>query len=225
MKNKLIIASPNEERILSWKQELKGFISTFVIADDLKVLWDEVVRIEPDILLLDIEMLGSKSRSFEDKLGKFCKKTSVIISCGDIPEDMEWELLKAGARGCCQRQLDSKLVKQVILAVHHGELWIRRTLTSRIVAELGEITAKNKVYRESNELLNKLTMREYDIAFHVGQGLSNKAIAQSCAITERTVKAHLSEIFQKLGISDRINLALIITADNLHQRNVSNQRH
>ena len=219
----MIFASPNEERIQSWKQELKGVNTTFVITDNLKKLWDEVVQIEPDILLLDIELLGSNSRSFEDKLGKFCKHTSVIISCNDIPEDTE--LLKAGARGCCQRQVDSKLLKQVISAVHNGELWIRRTLTSRIVAELGEITAKNKAYRESNELLNKLTMREYDIAFHVGQGLSNKEIAQSCAITERTVKAHLSEIFHKLGISDRINLALIISADNLNQRNVSNQRH
>jgi two-component system NarL family response regulator len=135
---------------------------------------------------------------------------------------MEWELLKAGVRGCCQRKLDSKLLKQVVIAVQQGELWIRRTLTSRIVAELGEITSKNKAYRESNELLNKLTLREYDIAFHVGQGLSNKEIAQSCAITERTVKAHLSEIFNKLGISDRINLALIISSDNLHQRSVLN---
>jgi len=66
-------------------------------------------------------------------------------------------------------------------------------------------------------LLNKLTEREYDIALHVASGESNKKIAQSCSITERTVKAHLSEVFQKLGIADRVKLALIMSANDPQQ--------
>jgi len=216
MHNNFIIASPNKERILSWKQGLKGFVSKSIITDRLHILWDDIARIEPDVLLLDIDLLGSNILSGADKLGRLCTKTNVIILSGDISEDMEWELLKAGVRGCCQRNLDSDLLKQVVMSVQQGELWIRRTLTSRLVAELGKITSNNKVYRASHELLNKLTQREYDIALHVGNGQSNKEIAKSCAITERTVKAHLSEVFHKLGVTDRINLALIMSADQLH---------
>ena len=62
-------------------------------------------------------------------------------------------------------------------------------------------------------LLNKLTHREYDIAVRVGNGENNKQIAKSCGITERTVKAHLTEVFQKLGVTDRLNLALVLSAD------------
>ncbi|MGA7748825.1 MAG: LuxR C-terminal-related transcriptional regulator, partial [Gallionella sp.] len=108
----------------------------------------------------------------------------------------------------------SDLLKQVVMAVQQGELWIRRTLTSRLAKELGEITGKNKAYQASNGLLNKLTQREYDIALHVANGESNKTIAQMCAITERTVKAHLSEVFHKLGVPDRLKLALVLSGDN-----------
>jgi DNA-binding NarL/FixJ family response regulator len=99
------------------------------------------------------------------------------------------------------------------MAVHEGELWIRRTLTCRLIDELGRSTAKNKAYRESLGHLNKLTQREYDIAVRVGNGESNKLIANACGITERTVKAHLTEVFQKLGVSDRLNLALVLSAE------------
>lgn len=74
-------------------------------------------------------------------------------------------------------------------------------------------TVRPEAYRTSLGLLNKLTPREYDIAVRVGNGESNKQIAKACAITERTVKAHLTEVFLKLGVADRFNLALILSAD------------
>ncbi len=218
MKNNLIIVSPNKERIFSWKLGLNGFIRTSLITDRLDILWDDIVRIEPDVLLLDMDLLGLNSLNDIATLRKLCTKTSVVILSGAISEVMEWELLKAGIRGRCSYDIGSELLKQVVMAVQQGELWIRRTLTSRLVTELGGITSKNKAFQASRDLLTKLTPREYEIALHVGNGQNNKQIAQSCAITDRTVKAHLSEVFHKLGITDRINLALIISKDNLHQR-------
>jgi two-component system nitrate/nitrite response regulator NarL len=106
------------------------------------------------------------------------------------------------------------LLSQVVMAVHQDELWMRRTLTRRLVDELGKSTSKNMAYRAALSSLNKLTQREYNIAVRVGNGESNKQIAQACAITERTVKAHLTEIFLKLGVNDRLNLALVLSANN-----------
>ncbi len=214
MEHNLIIASPNKERILSWKAGLNGVVKYSILTDKLHILWDDVVRIEPEVVLLDIDLLGLKSQKDTTRLTSLCTKTRVVILSGAISEDMEWELLKAGVRGCCRYEISSDLLKQVVMAVQQGELWIRRTLTSRLAKELGEITGKNKAYQASNELLNKLTQREYDIALHVANGESNKTIAQMCAITERTVKAHLSEVFHKLGVPDRLKLALVLSGDN-----------
>ncbi len=74
-------------------------------------------------------------------------------------------------------------------------------------------TVRPKAYRTSLGLLNKLTQREYDIAVRVGNGESSKQIADACGITERTVKAYLTEVFLKLGVTDRLNLARVLSAD------------
>jgi len=219
----LIIASPNRERILSWKQRLNGFVKTFVITDTLDILRDDVVQIKPQVLLLDIDLLKLNSLADDVDLKRLCTEAKVVVLSGAISEDMEWNLLKAGVRGCCRNDVKPDLLNQVVMAVNRGELWIRRSMTCRLIAELEKITSKNDANRASLSLLNNLTQREYDIAVHVGQGECNKQIAQSCAITERTVKAHLTEIYLKLGINDRLNLALIISADDLHQRRGESQ--
>lgn len=218
--NSLIIASPNEERLVTWKQGLDDFVIISSIIDKLDTLQDDVERIKPPVLMLDFDLLvlnganGSNGSNSIAGLRRLCAETKIIIMNSGISEELEWELLKAGVRGCCQNNVEPKLLKQIVVAVHDGELWIRRTLTCRLIDELGKTTSKNKAYRATLGLLNKLTQREYDIAVRVGNGESNKQIAQECGITERTVKAHLTEIFLKLNVSDRLNLALVLSADN-----------
>ena len=215
MTTNLMLASSNENRLASWKQGLDGFVITSLMLDKLDKLSNDVVRIRPEVLLLDFDLLRvHRLNGLNDaaNLRKLCTETKIIILGGDLSEDMEWELLKAGVRGCCRNDIKPAFLKQVVMAVRQGELWIRRSLTGRVIDELGKITSKNKAYRASHDLLNKLTQREYDIAMRVGSGESNKQIAQSCAITERTVKAHLTEIYLKLGITDRLNLALVLSA-------------
>ncbi len=210
MTNNLMIASSCRDRLASWKQALDGFVSTALADCDLDELGRDVLRFKPHVLMLSYELISPTNFA---NLSRICAATKVIVIGSDISEELEWKLLKAGVRGCCRNDADPKFLKQVVMAVHDGELWIRRTLTCRLIDELGRSTAKNKAYRESLGQFNKLTQREYDIAVRVGNGESNKLIAQACGITERTVKAHLTEVFQKLGVSDRLNLALVLSAD------------
>ncbi|MFZ2160731.1 MAG: response regulator transcription factor [Sideroxyarcus sp.] len=210
MTNNLIIASSCQNRLASWNQGLSGFVSTTFVIDKLDALREEVTRNKPKVLLLDFDVIALDGTA---SLRSMCAETKTIIIGSDICEDKEWELLKVGVRGCCRSDSDPKFLRQVVEAVQQGELWIRRTLTCRLIDELGRTTEKNKTYRTSLGLLNKLTQREYDIAVRVGNGESNKQIAQACAITERTVKAHLTEVFLKLGVTDRLNLALVLSAD------------
>jgi len=210
MKNDLILASSCQDKIASWKNGLDGIVGTTIVIDRIGKLNADSLRAKSKVLLLDYELLGMNDIP---GLRKICAETKTIVIGRAISEDIEWELLKAGIRGCCRDDIEPQFLKQVVVAVQDGELWIRRTLTSRLIDELGKTTAKNRAYRTSLGLLNKLTQREYDIAVRVGNGENNKQIANSCGITERTVKAHLTEVFQKLGVTDRLNLALVLSAD------------
>lgn len=214
MLNALILASSHQDRLALWQQGLVDYVITPLTIDNLISLRDDVIRIEPGALLLDFDLLGEYGMRDILSLRGLCAETKVIILSGDISEDLEWELLKAGIQGCCRKDIKPEFLKQVVGAVLQGELWVRRTLTCRLIDELGKTTSKNKAYRATLGLLNKLTQREYDIAVRVGNGENNKQIAQACDITERTVKAHLTEIFSKLGVADRLNLALAISSDN-----------
>lgn len=219
MNNKLILASESQSRLDAWNEGVSGFEVTPIIIDRLLIerldsLRNIITQVKPEVLLLDFELLGLNASNGSAGLRRLCTETKTIIMTGDISEDLEWELLTAGVRGLCQSDIQPKFLKQVVLAVQQGELWIRRKLACRLIDELGKTTSKNKAYRATLGLLNKLTQREYDIAVRVGNGESNKQIALACEITERTVKAHLTEIYLKLEITDRVNLALILSADN-----------
>lgn len=211
--NLIMICTNHEDKLASWQFGLSGYTYKNLKNLKLESLCEAVITIKPAVLLLDYDFPGLNNLYGVSSLRKLCTETKVVILTSIISESVEWELLQAGVRGCCRDDVKPKVLNQVVNAVQQGEMWISRTLTCRLVDELGKTTSKNKAYRASLGLLNKLTQREYDIAMCVGNGQSNKQIAQSCAITERTVKAHLTEIFIKLGISDRLNLALVLSAD------------
>lgn len=211
MINNMIIASVGRDRIAAWRKGLEGLVTHTLVSDRLGTLGDEISRLGPEVLLLDYDLLGSNG------MGTFhgiCAETRTVVIGGAISESLEWDLVKAGVRGYCRSDSSPEQLRLIIESVQRGELWIRRKLVSRLIDELGKTTAKNKAYQASFGMLNKLTSREFDIAVRVGNGESNKHIANACGITERTVKAHLTEVFNKLGVSDRLNLALVLTAGN-----------
>jgi two-component system NarL family response regulator len=126
---------------------------------------------------------------------------------------MELSLFKSGVRGYCRNDIDPQLLKRVVVAVELGELWIRRSLMARLVDELGMrviVGAKDK--HTILARLALLTAREHQIASVLAAGRTNKEIAKQLDISERTVKAHVSEIFRKVGIGDRLKLALLLAS-------------
>lgn len=110
--------------------------------------------------------------------------------------------LAAGARGYCHALASPEMLRDVAAVISHGGLWIGPELMNRLIRGL----PSTAVTRDDD--LVSLTERERETANLVSQGLSNKEIARKLDITERTVKAHLSAIFAKLGLRDRLQLAL-----------------
>ncbi len=206
----ILLASANKTTLFYWEQAISDF-STLLICHHFDSLYDKLKRTTPEILLLDYELPGFDHTHAIIDIINFHKNLKIIVFSPELSNETEWNLFKAGVKGCCSNGMQPRQINRVIQVVRQGDLWIRRSLTSQILNELVKVTnEKNRVELAVNQLLENLTRREYEIAMLVGYGESNKRIAQQLDITERTVKAHLTEIFRKLRISDRIKLALIM---------------
>lgn len=205
-----LLASSNTALLTCWEESIFSLSTTHTISSP-KYLKGKLVKIKPDFLLLDYEFLGKDLQKEILNITSLIPKIRIIIFSPDIDDNEEWALFKNGARGCCHYDMKSEQLVNAIKAIQRGELWIRRSLTSYMLQELVEVTLeKDRIETAIHDLLSNLTKREYEIAIWVGRGESNKRIANRLDITERTVKAHLTEIFRKLQITDRIKLALMM---------------
>lgn len=206
----ILLASSDKKMIDHWQQSLFGMSSVFT-ANNLDSLKEKILKIQPKVLLLDYHLPRLEGNRGVANLAKINADTKIMVFIPDLSDVAEWELYKAGAKGCCKEGIKPEQIKFAVKMIQDGELWIRRTLTHFMLHELVVVTEdRNRIEQAVNDLLANLTKREYEIAMLIGQGESNKKIARELAITERTVKAHLTEIFRKLDISDRLKLALIM---------------
>ena len=125
-------------------------------------------------------------------------------------------LFKAGAHGFCKENISDALLNRAVQMVCEGEYWIQRKLIARIISDLawGLTDTHENTSRVDNNAINALTPRELEVARMVRLGGNNKMIARKLDISERTVKAHLSAIFRKLEIQNRLHLALYFNANN-----------
>jgi two-component system NarL family response regulator len=206
----ILLASQFQDDLYRWEQGVRGIAPVFC-STNLDSLRDELVRLKPQILLLDHDLPKLDGPNGIAALMKLNPETKVIILSYPIADEIEWALFRMGVRGCCQRDAKPEQLKTAVVAVQQGELWIRRSHSWHLLNELVTITReRNKIKEAVGELLANLTRREYEIATLVGNGETNKQIARRLAITERTVKAHLTEVFRKLDIADRLKLALIV---------------
>jgi DNA-binding NarL/FixJ family response regulator len=130
-----------------------------------------------------------------------------VVAASSNPNDNEaMQALDAGCAAYCHAFSDAATLKQVREVVDAGHVWIGKNLMQRLLHginhALPRAPAPDAAWREG------LTAREIEVANLAANGASNLAIATQCQISERTVKAHLSAVFNKLNITDRLQLAL-----------------
>ena len=217
-----LLASPSSNKLDRWQKSLNGYAHLLNVVD-MASLKDAVARLKPDVLLLDQELPGLGGVSGIAGLRKLSPETKIVMLVGTISDDEEeWGYFRAGVRGCCRNDIDAETLRTLTNAVQQGELWIRRTLTYKLLGQMGGPSSKKKeTSRKCLGQLAQLTRREYEISLRVSNGESNKQIAQSLDITERTVKAHLTEVYRKLGVVDRVKLAIALSADSRQNRRPS----
>ncbi len=115
--------------------------------------------------------------------------------------------LDAGCAAYCHAFADAKTLRQVRDVVASGQVWIGRELMQQLLSRTQTAVARAPQVADT-DWANGLTQRERQVAVLAANGASNQAIAADCGISERTVKAHLTAVFEKLNLTDRLQLAL-----------------
>ena len=182
------------------------------LVTSLSALSERIGASEPAAILLDSELLEKPLERQVGEIVDVAGAARVIVLTPVFIEDEEIALLKAGAKGCCRRGIDPDSLQQVLSVTSNGGVWVTRSLLPRLVSELRKYVDAHRKPAETSadDSLAELTQREREIVRLIVDGASNKEVASSLNISERTVKGHLSNVFQKLGVTDRLKLMLYV---------------
>jgi DNA-binding NarL/FixJ family response regulator len=206
----VLIATADPDLRDRWLAVLRG---NYPVRDvsDRDCLERQIATLSPNLLLLDLDLLGVGGIGDGPIIRALARDTKVVLLSGSPSEREGIRVLKAGARGYCDKSVEPQLLRKIVDRVFDGEIWAERKLIPRLIEEY----ASHPEERPGDLLkpdgrLRLLTPREREIAFLIGAGASNKAIASRLQVGEGTVKAHLTAIFRKLGFSDRLQLGLFL---------------
>ncbi len=179
----------------------QGLISLLLVKDDMRVVGEAdcadrvlptVIATPCDVLLLDLQM----DRWVGEEIEKLARLTTVLVLTASERIEDAMEAMRNGAKGFVQKRFAVETLTEAIRTVADGLVWIPPVLQAELAAQSASIEAR------------RLTSRESEIMRHVATGLRNAEIAERLSVTEGTIKTHLNNIFQKLGVRDRVELAL-----------------
>jgi len=200
-----VIASADSQALDRWRECLVAH--TVVEIRSLDALCDCVMQLCPRLVLLDVRLQRTGTLRDIAQLLTVCPQTSIVVLASGCSEELEIALFRAGVRGVCAPDLGREALLKVVSAVVAGELWIRRSLIPKLLDSFAPQSAEAATGVTGRFAI--LTPREVEITRLIAKGQSNKYIARYLAITERTVKSHLTAIFRKIGVVDRLKLAVL----------------
>ncbi len=190
--------------------ELDGDIQVIAEAVDGEDCLDKLQVVKPDVLLLDINM--PKKNGLEVLKSLKSKKSKLKVLVLTVHNEIEY-LMKAvdiGVNGYVLKDSESAELKKAIFTVAEGESYIQPSLIPALNAKMIETN-------KDAEKIKSLTRRELDVLKLLAVGMYNKEVGKRLEISERTVKNHVSNIFKKLGVTDRTQAAVFAIRNNLVQ--------
>jgi len=166
----------------------------------------EIARLEPDVVLVDARMPRMDGVELIERLAERYPDTATIILSTFDDDAYVFGGLRAGARGYLLKDTSPEDLVDAIRKAHAGELVLGGPITARLVAEVTKQPPPETATEGTGE--ETLTPREIEVAALVGRGATNAEIADALYITEGTARNQVSRILAKLGLRDRIQLAL-----------------
>lgn len=179
---------------------------------------DKAVHLDPDVVLVDLKMPRVDGLTVLRSIQTRAPRTKVLLFASSDSKEEFVEAMKLGCSGVLLKEGSVALIEKSIQKVNAGEIWLDSNTTAAVIRQFASPTeyasphANGKPARERAQL----SQREREIIVLIAQGYKNKEIAEKMFITEQTVKNHLHNVFDKLGVSDRLELALYAIHNSLH---------
>ena len=158
----------------------------------------------PDIIILDLVLGDEDGLAFLPTLREKIPGSRVLVLTGVQNPDSHRTAIRRGAMGIVLKEHAAELLLKAIKKVYEGEVWIDRSMMGSMIQEFSKPSQVNP----EEAKIDSLTLREREVIKLVGEGLKNKQIAERLYISETTVTHHLSSVFSKLEVSDRLELII-----------------
>jgi len=166
----------------------------------------ELVRkLQPDLLLLDLVMPRLPGLGVLRELAETGSRVRTVLLSAAVEKEQIPEAMRMGARGVISKESATRLLFKCIRTVIAGQYWVGREQVTDLVDAFRAVRSNEG---EPKEKSYELTRRELEIIEAIRSGCSNREIAQKLSLSEDTVKHHLTHIFDKLGVSNRLELAM-----------------
>jgi len=172
----------------------------------------KVRQLRPDLLLLDLSMPGASGLDALRELTAEKTGTRILLLTAAIEQEALVTALQLGARGVVMKDSPTALLLKAIRGVLGGEFWVGRDRVGNLIEALRPKMIQSAGHARVN---HGLTDRELLIVSGVVAALSNRELSERLDITEKTVKTHLTNIFDKLGVSSRVELAMFAVRNGL----------
>jgi len=163
-------------------------------------------QLKPDLVLLGLPLGGGARLEALGDLVAASSTVRIVLLTAAIEKSLIVEALQLGAHGVVQKGSPPRVLLESIRTVIGGQYWLARESLTCIVEALRELVPPGNGNGSAKDY--GLTSRELALITRVAAGLSNKDVGREFSISERTVKHHLTNIYDKLGISNRLELAV-----------------
>lgn len=178
---------------------------------------EETVRvvksIQPDLLLLDLSMPRMSGLEALRDLDMYRDGMRTILLAGTIDRHQLLTAVHLGVRGLLLKDVTTELLFEAMVSVMGGQYWLDQTLITDLLETVRPLIQSSTA--TGGKLAYGLTPRERQVLTMVVAGYPNKEIARACSVSEQTIKHHVTRMFDKVGASNRVELAMLATRHGL----------
>jgi DNA-binding NarL/FixJ family response regulator len=188
-------------------------------AEDGSEAIDRALELDPDVVIMELRLPKTDGLTVLRTLQTRAPRTKVLLFTGSDSKDEFIEAMKLGCSGILMKNSAPALIIKSIQKVNAGEIWLDSNTTAAVIRQFAnpaDFAAPSLHGNGKPRERAQLSQREREIIVLIAQGYKNKEIAEKMFITEQTVKNHLHNVFDKLGVSDRLELALYAIHNSLH---------
>jgi two-component system NarL family response regulator len=160
-------------------------------------------RLRPDVILMDIQMPECDGLEATRLIKELLPETKIVMLTMSADDEHLFQAIKYGASGYLLKNLDADEFFALLTGLERGEAPMTRALATKLLTEFAQQAQRPAVDAPVAERVDELSARQLEVLQYIAQGWTNKEIAETVFITERTVKYHLQEILQKLHLRNR----------------------